>query len=55
MTETGSRRAGGKWQSGERKRRRERAKRAGGAEEHKGCQVSGFGSVCVHSSPLYLG
>lgn len=27
----------------------------GGDGEHGGCQVSGFGSASVHSSPLYLG
>lgn len=26
-----------------------------GDGEHEGCQVSGFGSASVHSSPLYLG
>lgn len=37
----------------------ERRERGGGGlgwvGEHEGCQVSGFGSASVHSSPLYLG
>lgn len=33
----------------------ERRERGVGGGEHKGCQVSGFGSASVHSSPLYLG